>query len=188
MSTQSTANQPPNPPGFRILLVDDDMVDAYLIARALSDNPAVGEVVHARSGSEALEMVERGEIAPDLAFIDLNMPLMNGFDVLFALAGRADAHFPLVVLTSSSSPTDAIRSRLRSAVRVVTKPDTVAEMYAVLKTTIEAICPTHPRAKPAKTPSYLLMTSRAPGLRRAAEPGGTTTARHGGPTIPTRGE
>ena len=75
----------------------------------------------------------------------------------------------MVVLTSSSSPSDAIRSRLRSAIRVVTKPDTVAEMYAVLGTTIEAVCRpgariAHQRA--AKTPDYLYLDTPATGLRR----------------------
>ena len=63
-----------------------------------------------------------------------------------------------------------IRSRLRSATRVVTKPDTITEMYAVLKTTIEAVCQrsgapvTKPRA--GRTPDYLFVGPPAPGLRR----------------------
>jgi two-component system, response regulator len=159
------------PPGLCVLVVEDDEADTYLISRALADNPAIGAVVLARDGIEALSLVDRGVVVPDLALIDLHMPRMDGFGLLFAFAGRPEPVFPMVVLTSSSSPSDAIRSRLRSAIRVVTKPDTVAEMYAVLKTTIEGVC--HPRARlsngrPGQTPRYLMADPHHGGLRRPA--------------------
>jgi CheY-like chemotaxis protein len=165
---QTTSLGPP--PGLCVLVVEDDEADNYLIGRALEDNPAIGVIFHARDGVEALAMVEGGEVAPDLALIDLHMPRMDGFGLLFAFAGRSGPAFPMVVLTSSSSPSDAIRSRLRSAVRVVTKPDTVAEMYAVLKSTVEAVC-LRPGAqtadpRPGKTPGYLFLSSPTTGLRR----------------------
>jgi len=155
--------------GLCVLVVEDDDADSYLIARALEDNPAIGTIFHAHDGIEALSMVERGEVAPDLALIDLHMPRMDGFGLLSALSRRAEPGFPMMVLTSSSSPTDAIRSRLRSAIRVVTKPDTVAEMYSVLKTAIEAICRPGARdPRPGRTPGYLLVGGPTPvALRRA---------------------
>src|SRR5580658_5683531 len=70
------------PPGLCVLVAEDDEADAFLLGRTLADYPAVGKVVHARDGIEALAMVERGEVAPDLAFIDLHMPRMNGFDLI----------------------------------------------------------------------------------------------------------
>jgi hypothetical protein len=80
----------------------------------------------------------------------------------------------MVVLTSSASPADAIRSRLRSAIRVVTKPDTVAAMYAVLKTTIEGVC--HPNARnkipSLRAPEYLMDNPYNAGLRRITADGG----------------
>jgi len=135
---------PGRKPGLNLLIVEDDAADAYLIGRVLAENPAVGTVTHAHDGVEALAMVALGEVAPDLAFIDLHMPHMNGFTLLSAFANRPGPVFPMVVLTSSSAPNDAIRSRLRKAVRVVTKPNTVSEMYAVLKSAIDAVC--HSRA------------------------------------------
>jgi CheY-like chemotaxis protein len=161
-------------PGLCVLVVEDDDADTYLIGRALEDNPAVETMFHARDGIEALAMVERGEVVPDLALIDLHMPRMDGFGLLFALSGRPDATFPKVVLTSSSSPNDAIRSRLRSASRVVTKPDTVAEMYAVLRTTIEAVCRPGARAphlRAGRTPDYLFLSPPSAGLRRTPSEG-----------------
>jgi CheY-like chemotaxis protein len=159
-------------PGLFVLLVEDNEADAYLIERALTDNPMVGRVSRARDGEEALAMVKSAEILPDLALIDLHMPRMDGFDLLVAFATQPGLDFPMVVLTSSSARNDAIRSRLRSAVRVLIKPDTVAELYAVLKTAIEEVC--HPQLRAAatrsKTPGYLLLGvgTAASLLRRPA--------------------
>jgi CheY-like chemotaxis protein len=181
MQTQSNATlgetiAPGLPAGLCVLVVEDDDADTYLIGRALEDNPAVGAIFHAHDGIEALAMLERGEVAPDLALIDLHMPRMDGFGLLFALSGRAGSNFPMVVLTSSSSPSDAIRSRLRSAIRVVTKPDTVAEMYAVLRTTIEAVCRHGARVanpRPGTTPDHMLFSSPSTRLRRVSADGET---------------
>jgi CheY-like chemotaxis protein len=165
---------PGSPAGLCVLVVEDDDADTYLIGRALEDNPTIGTIFHARDGIEALAMLERGEVAPDLALIDLHMPRMDGFGLLFALSGRAGPNFPMVVLTSSSSPSDAIRSRLRSAIRVVTKPDTVAEMYAVLRTTIEAVCRHGARvaiARPGMTPDHLFAGSPSTRLSRMSADG-----------------
>ena len=157
--------------GLCVLLVEDDEADAYLIGRALADNQVVTQVVHARDGGQALDMIERGEVSPDLALIDLHMPRMDGFDLLVALATRPELTFPRVVLTSSSAPTDAVRSRLRYAARVVIKPDTVAELYAVLKTAIEATCGHSAESmrslRRRAGPAYTLVASKPGSIRRA---------------------
>jgi CheY-like chemotaxis protein len=80
-----------------------------------------------------------GGLEPDIAFIDLRMPRMDGFELMAAFTVRGDLAFPMVALTSSSAPDDAIRSRLRNAVRVLIKPDTVPEMSAALKNSIDAV-------------------------------------------------
>jgi CheY-like chemotaxis protein len=154
------------PQGLCVLIAEDDEADAYLISHTLSGFAAVGKVVRAKDGVEALTMIERGDVAPDLAFIDLHMPRMDGFDLLVALSRTSRPSFPMVVLTSSGARNDAIKSRLRNAIRVVTKPDTVAELYAVLVTAIEATCPAGARAafvKPYKTPDYLFQASVGEG-------------------------
>jgi CheY-like chemotaxis protein len=135
------AGGPDKMPGLCVLLVEDDEADAYLIGRALSHQPAVGRVVHAADGADALRMVEHGEVTPDLAFIDLHMPRTNGLTLLVALAGRAEHSFPMVVLTSSTAPADAERSRQHGAMQLITKPDTVEAMEAALALAITAAYP-----------------------------------------------
>ena len=159
------------PAGLCVLVVEDDEADAYLISRALESQPAVGRVVRAPDGVAALAMIESGRVKPDLAFIDLQMPRKNGFSLLAAFAGRPEQTFPMVVLTSSTAQTDAIRSRLRGAMRVVTKPDTLEEMDSVLAFAIAAVCPSGtrpPLAKRIKARAMPPKTSFYPGIHAAA--------------------
>ena len=127
-------------PGLCVLVAEDDEADAYLICGALARLPAVGKVVRVSDGLEALRLVEQGEIVPDLALIDLQMPRKGGLGLLVALSERPEPGFPMVVLTSSSAPIDAMRSRLRGAVRVIKKPDTTEALDAELAAAIDAIC------------------------------------------------
>jgi CheY-like chemotaxis protein len=156
--------------GLCVLVVEDDEADAYLISRALSRHPSVGTVVRAPDGVEALRMVEQGEVAPDLAFIDLHMPRKNGFNLLAAFGG-AELSFPMVVLTSSTAPTDAVRSRLRGAMRVVTKPETVDGMEEALAYAIAAVLPIGSRpaaAAPVRAPAPSQPPGGFPGIRAGA--------------------
>jgi CheY-like chemotaxis protein len=119
-------------PGLCVLVAEDDEADAYLICGALARLPAVGEVIRVADGLEALRVVEQGDFIPDLALIDLGL--------LVALAERPEPGFPMVVLTSSSAPVDAMRSRLRGAIRVIRKPDTTEALDAELAAAIGAVC------------------------------------------------
>jgi len=126
--------------GVCVLIVEDDDGDAYLIEKALLANPNVNGIIRATDGVEALFLVDVGAIQPDVALIDLHMPRKNGFQLLADFAARREPCFPMVVLTSSTAPTDAMRSRLRGATRVLTKPDSVEDLESVLSAAITSAC------------------------------------------------
>jgi CheY-like chemotaxis protein len=130
---------PENEDGLQILLVEDDAADAYLIKCALSKNPRVGSIVCAADGICALRALEEGDAAPDLAIIDLQMPRMDGFRFLVELGCRHQHTFPKFVLTSSTSRSDQVRSRLRRADRILHKPDTFNQLEVLLNNAIAAI-------------------------------------------------
>jgi len=127
-------------PGLCILVAEDDEADAYLICRALARQPGVDKVVHVPDGVVALWMVEQGQIAPDLAFVDLKMPRLGGLGLLVAWAERPQPGFPVVVLTSSTAPLDATRSRMRGAFQVISKPDTLESLELELSLAVTAAC------------------------------------------------
>ena len=115
-----------------VLLVEDDEADAYLVERALNDNPRVGQIVRAKDGEEALGMIDAGEIKPDLAIIDLSMPRKDGFTLLKDFASRENVSFTSIVLTSSKAGADARRAWMRGADRFFTKPKTLEKLSSIL--------------------------------------------------------
>ena len=121
---------------LRILVVEDNAADAWLIENALANIPHVGNITHVNDGAQALQMIDSGYLAPDLAIIDLQMPHVDGFKLLVELGCRELNDFPKIVLTSSMARSDYVRSRLRGAARVFTKPDSLEELSALLTRTI----------------------------------------------------
>jgi len=92
----------------RILLVEDDKVDAMTVKRALHDIGAAYDLVHVRNGEEALEHLRTpGHAKPTFMLVDLNMPRMNGLELLETL--KSDCFLrdiPVVVLTTSRNERD----------------------------------------------------------------------------------
>jgi CheY-like chemotaxis protein len=119
-------------PGLTILLVEDDEPDAYLISRALANNPRVAKVVVAEDGVRALELIDSGSVRPDLAIVDLHMPRKDGFALVKDFAAKERRQFPSVILTSSASRADAYRATDCGAVQFITKPDTTEKLAAAL--------------------------------------------------------
>src|SRR5580693_6340644 len=91
---------------LKVLLVEDDEANAYLIRRVLAKNYWVGEIVLAADGIEALELFDRGLVSPDLAIVDLHLPYRDGLAVMKDFATRGAAQFPFIVLTSSKASKD----------------------------------------------------------------------------------
>jgi len=95
-----------------ILLVDDSHSDAKLITRFAALAKVVNPIHHAESGAAALAYLASDEPLPGLILLDINMPLMNGHEVLRAIREHSDpevARLPIVFLTSSNNP-DEIRA------------------------------------------------------------------------------
>jgi CheY-like chemotaxis protein len=102
-----------------ILLAEDDPGDQELTRRALKDDLARIDLRLAEDGEEALEYLQqRAAYAdpasaprPDLILLDLNMPRMNGRELLKILKNDPDlGRIPVVVLTTSEQEADILRS------------------------------------------------------------------------------
>jgi two-component system, response regulator len=121
-----------------ILLVEDNPDDEALTLRALRKNNIVNDVVVARDGVEALDLLlgrgARAEpLRPQLVLLDLKLPKKDGLDVLRELrADEITRYLPVVVLTSSDEEKDLIESYRLGANSYVRKPvDFVAFVEAV---------------------------------------------------------
>ena len=120
-----------------ILLVEDNPDDEALTLRALKKNKILNKVSVAHDGAEALEFLfTAGADRPSLILLDLNLPKINGLEVLRRL--RADERtqlIPVVVLTSSKLDEDIIASYRNGANGYVRKPVEFSE-FAVAVTTL----------------------------------------------------
>jgi CheY-like chemotaxis protein len=119
---------PRTPSPVRILVVDDDPGDVLMIEEALQDSDVEKVIDVVNDGQEAMEFLRReGRHAeaerPDVILLDLNMPRMDGRQVLGAVKQDEDLRtIPIVVLTTSNADTDIVGSYTLQANAYVTKP------------------------------------------------------------------
>ena len=124
---------------IEILLVEDNPGDVRLTRESLYDARIHNNMIVASDGLEAMACLRReGEYGdatrPDLILLDLNLPRMNGFEVLNAI--KEDPHLkriPVVVLTTSQAEQDIIQSYNLYANAYVTKPVDLEQFVKVLK-------------------------------------------------------
>ncbi|WP_327071159.1 response regulator [Kitasatospora sp. NBC_01302] len=107
-----------------ILLVEDDLADAMLIEEALRERGGARSIVRVPDGLAALERLRDPAIAaPDLIVLDLNMPRMNGRELLGVLKADDELKIiPTVVLTTSGAPDDVSAAYRNHSNAYITKP------------------------------------------------------------------
>jgi two-component system, chemotaxis family, response regulator Rcp1 len=111
-----------------ILVVEDNEGDVHLTREALKRAKVSNRVHVVTDGTEAMDFLRRkGEFTdaprPDLVLLDLNLPNMDGREVLHEMKQDADLRtIPVVVVTSSAAEQDVVRTYALSANAYVTKP------------------------------------------------------------------
>ncbi|MGN9810465.1 response regulator [Micromonospora sp. BQ11] len=119
---------PVTPSPVRILVVDDDPGDVLMIEEALADSDVEKVIDVVSDGQEAMEFLRREgrhteARRPDVILLDLNMPRMDGRQVLSEVKSDEDLRtIPIVVLTTSNADTDILGSYTLQANAYVTKP------------------------------------------------------------------
>jgi CheY-like chemotaxis protein len=128
----------PSPEPIEILLVDDDPLDVRLMAEILKRSQLQARVNAAVDGVEALQFLHRqGRYAdapmPDLILLDVNMPRMDGLEVLRTIKEDAALrHIPVVILTTSEAEADIVAAYRWHANAFVTKPVDLAQLTKVV--------------------------------------------------------
>jgi two-component system response regulator MprA len=126
MRTERALLQPPGTPGGgRVLVVDDDPDVRDSLARALRlSGYAVTTAVH---GADALDAVARSPV--DLIVLDVQMPVVDGFDACRMLRARGDAT-PVLVLTARAAVDDRVTGLEVGADDYLVKPFALRELLA----------------------------------------------------------
>ena len=118
----------------RVLIADEHDLFAKTLEAVLAGDSRFEVVGRARQGREAVRMALGKD--PDVVLMDLEMPIMNGFDATETLR-RAGSRTKVLVLTASDSPADADRAYSAGASAYLTKdrvalelPDAIATLAA----------------------------------------------------------
>ena len=112
---------------YRVLIVDDEPLARSLVAKLLTKEPDCEVVGEADHGARALELIRRER--PDLVFLDVQMPGLNGLEVLDALKGIPA---PQVIFTTAHRQF-ALDAFSRAAIDYLVKPFAPERFHAALE-------------------------------------------------------
>ena len=117
-----------------ILIVDDDRGIRYSLKRMFEAKGL--EVIAARNGREALELLEEG-LSPDLALVDIVMPGLSGLDLLEKIKEK-DQKIIVIMATAHGTTERAIRAMKLGAYDYIQKPFDIPKMWATIREALEA--------------------------------------------------
>lgn len=90
-----------------LLYAEDDLDDFESLKDALDQLSDQYRLLHAKNGEEVMDLLQKGEHLPCLIILDLNMPIMNGKEVLLWMKNEAAyKNIPVMVFTTSSREED----------------------------------------------------------------------------------
>ena len=124
---------------MEILLIEDNPADARMVREALAEGEVQASLRWLASGEEALHYLRHSgayagsQSAPDLVLLDLNLPGLNGQEVLKAIKSDPTLlRLPVLVLTSSANPSDVQAAYGSHANAYLVKPQDYGEFLALV--------------------------------------------------------
>jgi len=119
---------------YSILYVDDDVDDLFLISEAFEKFTDDLTVVHAENGVEGLNTLEKmEENLPCLVIIDINMPIMDGKEMLVKLRTHSQfKNLPVIMFSTSGSEKDKQFAEDNDA-EFISKPASYTELKSLVK-------------------------------------------------------
>jgi DNA-binding NtrC family response regulator len=123
---------------MRILLVEDDLDQVLLEKLAISKAYPEAKIVVAINGATALNIFKNDGIF-DLVISDLNLPIMNGKDLLLEI-DRIDLLCPLVMISSQSEDTPEAQEVIRNGISFMRKPLGFEELKGLMQSILQKPC------------------------------------------------
>ncbi|MFT9014587.1 MAG: response regulator [Acetobacter sp.] len=117
---------------LRVLTIDDSRTMQGMLRKALEG--AGYDVIQGGDGVEGLEVLQEASPPPKVIITDINMPRMDGFEVIEAVR-RLDRfkHLPIIVLTTESDPEKKARARAAGATGWIVKPFSPDSLVAAIR-------------------------------------------------------
>ena len=130
-------NEHPSATPIRILLIEDNPGDVFLIQEALREHGLMPQLSVIEDGEEAISFARRAgqyarAVRPDLILLDLNLPKCNGREVLQSIQENPElTQVPLVIFTSSDSPQDRLAAAEPNVSCYIRKPSSLEEFMKI---------------------------------------------------------
>ncbi|RYD57665.1 MAG: response regulator [Sphingobacteriales bacterium] len=121
-----------------LFLVDDDRDEHELFEDALRDVDGAIELITAKNGAEAFEKLRATDVnTPDIIFLDLNMPKMDGKQFLREIKAKKEFEdIPVYVYTTSSNVQEKLEVLALGAANFITKPGSYTELCDTLRSVV----------------------------------------------------
>ena len=124
----------------KVLLADDDQDDRELFSEALASLDSNIAYEGVEDGKEALEKLQTKATRPSIIFLDINMPVMSGWDVLKQLKSNDQYEdIPVIVYSTSSGLREKKTAFDLGALCFVTKPDDIKLIRGMLEIVLSSI-------------------------------------------------
>ena len=122
-----------------VLLVDDDDATNYIHKHVINEANFAEQIIVAKNGEEALNFLKskeaKGYIKPDIIFLDINMPVMNGWEFLEEykeLEDHLKSDMMVIMLSTSLNPADKLNSEASGNIeRFINKPLTIEKLLEI---------------------------------------------------------
>jgi len=138
----------------RALIVDDSKLVCFQLSKILKDKGIASQAVN--SGEEAVAYLAKNPL-PDVVFIDIMMPGMDGYQTTEAIRAQAAlAHLPIIMCSSNDSDEDRAQAKQRGANGFLPKPPTAEQITKTFASLI-------PPPKKSDQPPVVQTTTPPPG-------------------------
>ncbi len=123
-----------NLPKTSILLADDDADDCHFFSEALLKSGLATQLTVVHDGEQLMQLLTHVSKLPDVLFIDINMPIKDGFECLEEIKRTEKlATLPVIVLSTSTYEEDADLVYRLGARYYISKPTTISQLQQVIK-------------------------------------------------------
>jgi CheY-like chemotaxis protein len=132
---------------YSVIITDDDLDDQEFLMTAIKQLDPNATIRTANDGLQLLDMLlKRNEFQhtdqplPDLIILDLNMPIIDGYDVLKQIKANDELkHIPIFILTTSTTEYDCTKSIAYGAKAFYSKPMVSSDLLTIVKTILSSV-------------------------------------------------
>ncbi len=119
---------------IKILLVEDNPGDIELVRISFEDARIINSMSIISDGQQAIDFFEKGDDLPEIVLLDINLPKVDGLEILQKIRSLDHSkHIPVIMLTSSEADTDIKKSYAKKANYFISKPVNFEKFYQTIK-------------------------------------------------------